>query len=216
MFGAILWGAIELVSIILFARKKLIFQNENIDVEEKKDNIRKKWIGIFVLIAIICGWRTSGMVQSTLDCIKVLLIYVAFSIAMMTDLEAFIIPNILSIGLLVGRVLIFIPEFIVRGSDAKAFLFESIVGGIISLVLLLIVSLITKGGFGMGDVKILSAEGFMIGLYGVINTLLYALIVCAICALILLAMHKKKLKDKLPFAPFIYAGFVICLLMGGF
>lgn len=216
LVSAILWGIIEFAFIVLFLKKSLIFQNNNRETEVKGDYKRKIWIGIFVLFAIICGWRISAMVQSPLDNIKVLLIYAVFSMAMLSDLEAFFIPNVLSVGLLSGRILILIPELLLRSDEIKNLILESVVGGIVSLALLLIVSFITKAGFGMGDVKILAAEGFMIGLYGVINTLLYALIVCSVCALILIVMNKKKLKDKLPFAPFIYTGFIICLLMGGF
>lgn len=214
--SAILWGALELAIAVMFGKKFSLFQNN--DEETGEQEVRKRYIcvGIFVLVAVVCGWRTIHMVLSVLDCIKVFVIYVVFTLAMLTDMESYTIPNVLALCIVIGRVILFIPEIFLRQAIFGGLLIESLVGGVICLVVLLIISLATKGGFGMGDVKLLTAEGFMIGLYGVINTLMYALLVCAVYALIILALKKKGLKDKIAFAPFIYAGFSITLLMGGF
>lgn len=74
--------------------------------------------------------------------------------------------------------------------------------------------LISRGGVGMGDVKLLSAMGFLLGLYGSICVLLYAQLAALVCAVILLVSRKATWKDTLPFAPFFTAGFLLCLILG--
>lgn len=212
----ILFCFLEIVAITFYSKRAEIIRGTLKDT--KPQNVRKEkiCIGIFILAALLCGYQTAWMVQSVFDVIKVFLVYVIFSLSVLTDLELYRIPNIFPITLIVGRIVLFIPEFFYRKEVFLDLLKESLLGGTISLIILLIVSLISKGGFGMGDVKLLAAEGCMMGLYGVINTLLYALVCCAAGALLLLVSHKKTLKDKIPFAPFIYAGFVICVAMGGY
>ena len=212
----ILFFFLEIVAITFYSKRAEIIRGTLKDT--KPQNVRKEkiCIGIFILAALLCGYQTAWMVQSVFDVIKVFLVYVIFSLSVLTDLELYRIPNIFPITLIVGRIVLFIPEYFCRKEVFLDLLKESLLGGTISLIILLIVSLISKGGFGMGDVKLLAAEGCMMGLYGVINTLLYALVCCAAGALLLLVSHKKTLKDKIPFAPFIYAGFVICVAMGGY
>lgn len=217
LVSAALWGGIEFVVIQFFFLKSSFFkkyiENAENGIDKKKLNIYK---GICILAAIICGGRTAVLVQSEFDCIKMLLVYISFSLAMLTDFCSYIIPNVLCIGLLIGRIILFIPEFVFRKEIFGQLVKESLFGGCICLIILLIISVFTKGGFGMGDVKLLASEGFVIGLYGVINTLLYGLVSCAVCSLFLLATGKKKVKDKLPFAPFIYVGLMVCIALGGF
>ena len=213
---ALLWCCIEFAVLILFRIKCQKLQDNEQVIAPQKLWKGRLCIGIFILAALLCGYQTAWMVQSVFDVIKVFLVYVIFSLSVLTDLKFYRIPNIFPITLIVGRIVLFIPEYFCRKEVFLDLLKESLLGGTISLIILLIVSLISKGGFGMGDVKLLAAEGCMMGLYGVINTLLYALVCCAAGALLLLVSHKKTLKDKIPFAPFIYAGFVICVAMGGY
>ena len=65
-----------------------------------------------------------------------------------------------------------------------------------------------QAGIGMGDIKILTALGCLIGLYGALGTLLLGQIAALIFSLGLLALRKAKLRDTIPFAPFMFVGFI--------
>ena len=82
----------------------------------------------------------------------------------------------------------------------------------VSFLILGIANKLSKGGIGLGDVKLLSCIGFMCDIYIVIKTLTLALLAC-ICILgVLLILKKQTVKDHLPFAPFIHIGFIgMCL-----
>lgn len=206
-----LWAIIEGIAVYLLFSKGKLFCSEEVE-----NDYKKRWVGlgIFVLFAMVSGWIVGSSAQSILDCIKLLTIFVVFSLAALTDIKSYIIPNSLVLALIGIRCLLSVAEFFWAKDNWIYQIKVSLVGGVLSLVIFLIISIITKGGFGMGDVKLLAAQGFMMGLYGVVNTFLYALLCCSVIALILMATNKKKLKDKLPFAPFIFAGFIVSLILG--
>lgn len=65
----------------------------------------------------------------------------------------------------------------------------------------------------MGDVKIVSSLGLLCGLYFVLYVLLFSLVVCAITALVLMAVKRRKKNDSLPFAPFLFFGYIIAVFV---
>ena len=95
--------------------------------------------------------------------------------------------------------------------NKKEFISQVIYTLIVFLTLLLIV-MIAKGGFGFGDVKLL----VVLSLYWEYNLLmsvvLMALIMALVISLYILAFRNGDRKDTIPFAPFIYIGFVINIL----
>ncbi len=208
-----LWAVIEGIAVKQIFSKNRLFQKEEAKKRFTK-NKEKICLGIFVLVAMLSGWIVGGSVQSILDCIKLLTVFVVFSMAALTDIESYIIPNSLVLAIVGVRSVLVLAEFFGAKDNCAYQIKVSLVGGILSLVIFLIISIITKGGFGMGDVKLLAAQGFMMGLYSVVNTFLYALVCCSIIALVLVAANKKKLKDKMPFAPFIFVGYVVSLMIG--
>ena len=119
-----------------------------------------------------------------------------------------------SLVLLGGFVLCTALDFLLRPSQALLLLGGSLLGGVGMLAVLGLCRLISRGGVGMGDVKLLSAMGFLLGLYGSICVLLYAQLAALVCAVILLVSRKATWKDTLPFAPFFTAGFLLCLILG--
>ncbi|WP_170220317.1 prepilin peptidase [Paenibacillus anaericanus] len=72
------------------------------------------------------------------------------------------------------------------------------VGGII-----IIIALISNGGIGGGDVKLLTWLGFSVGLY---PTLMVLLISC-VFGLTYVAIWKR---GTIPFAPFVFLSFMVC------
>jgi len=82
-------------------------------------------------------------------------------------------------------------------------------GGIIFLIVVL-----SSGGMGGGDVKLFAAVGMFLGLRLTILSILLSFIFGSIAGLILIMLNLKKMKDAIPFGPFIALGSVISLFMG--
>ena len=101
-----------------------------------------------------------------------------------------------------------------RPGQAMGLLAGSLLGGLGMLAVLGLCRLVSRGGVGMGDVKLLSAMGLLLGLYGSMCVLLYAQLAALVWAVVLLVRRKASWKDTLPFAPFFTAGFLLCLILG--
>lgn len=130
------------------------------------------------------------------------------------DKEEEIIPNTMILCLLAwGIAEVGIQLWFYR-SFALLFLTSSLAGGIIAFLLLLVCSFLSKGGFGAGDVKLFAACGFLIGLRGIFNVLLFTMIFGAVCGGYLIIRKRKTAKDTMPLAPFMLAGVLTAIVLG--
>ena len=89
-------------------------------------------------------------------------------------------------------------------------LFSGLLGGSIFLML----AIISKGGFGGGDIKFMACIGLWLGLKYTVLSVLLSFIFGGIGATILLLLKKKSIKDKFPYGPYIAMASFITLLYG--
>ncbi|HZK00021.1 MAG TPA: A24 family peptidase, partial [Tissierellaceae bacterium] len=95
------------------------------------------------------------------------------------------------------------PEFL------NSFLGLLLAGGIFLAIVLL-----SRGGMGGGDVTLIGALGFVLGIRLVLLNILLSFILGAIISIVLLATKIKTRKDPIPFGPFIVLAFFITLVWG--
>ena len=126
------------------------------------------------------------------------------------------IPNFIPISLIALRLPILMLDFFYRREQFKSIIISSAMGLLIGLLILVFFSIITKGGFGMGDVKIVAATGFSIGLLATMCSMLYGMLLCMFAAIFFVLFKKKTLKDVIPFGPFFYFGYVVLVIFGTF
>ena len=82
-------------------------------------------------------------------------------------------------------------------------------GGIIFLIVVL-----SRGGMGGGDIKLFATVGMFLGFRLTALAMLLSFILGSIAGLALIILKLKKMKDAIPFGPFIALGSVISLFMG--
>lgn len=98
---------------------------------------------------------------------------------------------------------------------ASQSIFVYFLSGFGAAILLLIVNLVTKGkGMGLGDVKLSILIGSLFDIKTVLVWLLISFVVGAVVGIILIVLRKADLKAKVPFAPFLIAGFFIVAFIG--
>ncbi|WP_066497507.1 prepilin peptidase [Abyssisolibacter fermentans] len=80
-------------------------------------------------------------------------------------------------------------------------------------VLLFLVSFISKGALGMGDVKLIGCMCLFLG-SKIISILLIASLLCCITGIVLVLLKNANRKTELPFSPFIMISLMILIIIG--
>lgn len=174
-----------------------------------------------VLITIIC-FAASLVVQvllykntETINFIKLYGLFVLITAAALVDSKRRIIPNIIIVVGLAFRILLYVYEFL-TAEDVKAILINDLIGLGIGFGLLAVVSLLSKGALGFGDVKLFGVIGIVGGAFCTYSTLLASLLISLVVSIIGLARKKMGRKDAFPFGPCIAIGYVITVLLSSY
>lgn len=91
-------------------------------------------------------------------------------------------------------------------------LIAALLGGSIFLML----AIVSRGGFGGGDIKFMACIGLWLGLKYTILAVLLSFILGGLGAAILLLLKKKSITDKFPYGPYIAMASFISLLYGDY
>jgi prepilin signal peptidase PulO-like enzyme (type II secretory pathway) len=90
--------------------------------------------------------------------------------------------------------------------DSSGDILNSIMGGMASGLVLLLIYYITKGGLGLGDVKLFGCVGVYLGISRTVSAMLIAAVLSGLFSLALICVNRDNRKRQLPFAPFILVG----------
>jgi leader peptidase (prepilin peptidase)/N-methyltransferase len=138
--------------------------------------------------------------------------FVAVTVTLtLTDLDTKLIPNrILFPGTAVGLVLLMVGAIIENGPIVRP-----LTGGVVYFLLLLVLALIARGGFGFGDVKL----AFLLGLFTayqswdtLIVAMFAAFLLGGLVSAILVVFRIRSRKDSIPFGPYLVAGAYLAIV----
>ncbi len=137
--------------------------------------------------------------------IKYLIIFSLLVIITVIDLELQLIPDSVVIIILGWSLLwqIFMPQLS---------WYQAVFGAIVGGGLLLAIAILSKGGMGGGDIKLMFAAGFFLGQVGTLLALFVAFIAGGIIGAFLLITGKKTRKTPIPFGPFLALGITLSSL----
>lgn len=139
-----------------------------------------------------------------------------FIVLMVIDLEHGLILNRIVYPAMVAALLISVVfSVFLPGLAIVPGIKDSAIGGGIGFGLALLVVIFSRGGMGLGDVKMAALMGFAIGFPAIFFTLILAAIIGGIVAAVLLLAKKKKRKEGIPFAPILSLATITTLLGGG-
>jgi leader peptidase (prepilin peptidase) / N-methyltransferase len=146
---------------------------------------------LFATAPLVIGWSEDLVVALTLISM--------FIIIVVSDIHYMIIPD----KILIWFAGIFLLERIVWQLSPW---WDSLLGAISGFMLLLIVALVSKGGMGMGDVKLYALLGFVLGFKLVLLSFFFSTLFGAVIGGLALLFRIVKRKQPIPFGPFIAAG----------
>lgn len=217
-----IWVVVEFFCLFVFLRdikKREKYMRDDCSTGVVKNvEIKKEALIMlaYCLLASISAYYVCYRITSINNVVKILIGFVGLSAASIIDYRIKLIPNYLVAIMLVSRIVIMPFEFIFLRGEFEALFLDSFISAILVFAVLFILSIVSKGGIGMGDVKILTSIGFLCGVYMVVNTVLVALLLCVLVASSLLIMKKKKVTDKIPFGPFLFAGYIVTIMLGAY
>ena len=94
-------------------------------------------------------------------------------------------------------------------------LLEALAGAGLGCGLLLLIYWLSRGGLGLGDVKLALSLGMWLGAEGTLLALLIAFLSGGLVGLLLLAAGLKGRQDAIPFGPYIALGGWLSFFWGG-
>lgn len=169
----------------------------------KKINYEHGYKKIMLLISTLFGFASIYLTVSLFYQILYLTLFIVLLNVSIIDLKYFEIPNsynffIFLIGLL----------FILKTGN-----YSLLLTSIISFILFLIISIVSKGALGGGDIKLAFGLGCFFSLSRYLNFLMYTFGVSGVIGIIILLVSKKKKEDKIPFGPFMAIGTLLALFV---
>jgi leader peptidase (prepilin peptidase) / N-methyltransferase len=130
------------------------------------------------------------------------------------DLEHGLILNVLVFpGIIIALILSALATF-THLVDFAPSLAGSGIGGAVGFGLFLLIALLSRGGMGLGDVKMAALLGVMLGFPLIFVGIFLAIISGGLVAIGLLITRKKGRKQTIPFGPFLAIGGFAALLWG--
>ena len=141
------------------------------------------------------------------------LAFSALLVATVIDWRTMEIPDSMWITILVGGVFTYIDELIAEGFEFHCLL-ERVIGFFAASGVLFLLAVITKGGMGGGDIKLMAACGFMLGWKVVLLSLVLGGVIGTLYLIFMAIKNKGKVPRKVPFAPHLSLAVVICMFFG--
>jgi len=169
--------------------------------------------GVFVIITILVLFNTNHGSQQTYSTFNSVILLISSYIAMIYDINTRKIPNKIVLVMILIWVMIITAMMFIDTNRAITSLTDSIIGFSLGGGLFLLVYLLSKRGLGGGDVKFMAAAGLYLGFAGTIPTILYGTVLAALTGLTLILLKKIDRKDTIPFAPFLFIGIMITLIV---
>lgn len=125
------------------------------------------------------------------------------------------IPNVFLLVGLAIRIVYLAVMYIQDAGNAWIITKDSLIGAVVIGLFFLFLLVVFKNSIGMGDVKLFALMGLYQGLWGVINSVFFSLVVSFFVSIALLITKKKGRKDTISFGPSIYLGTIIAMCMAG-
>jgi leader peptidase (prepilin peptidase) / N-methyltransferase len=154
---------------------------------------------LFMSAPIIMGWTSELWIAWTLISLLVIIT--------VSDLAYTLIPDKI---LLFFSAVFLIERFLIPLETW----WDSLLGSAIGFSLLLIISIISKGGMGGGDIKLYAVIGFALGTKLMLLSFFIATLIGAVFGIIGIVLRLLERKKPVPFGPFIAIGTLLAYFYG--
>lgn len=170
-------------------------------------NFRNKKRGNILLLVLVNGITLLLYHKYDISNYFIVLTYIAFILILIsvTDIINKEVPlDLISVSVIIGVLMFFFnPNISVR---------EAVIGFLGLGGVLIMLSRLTRGAFGMGDSLVISVLGLFLGWQICLIILLYSFVISGLVGLVLMIFKYVNRKSTLPFVPFVLIAFLIVIL----
>ncbi len=195
---------------------KCTFLKYNGDEELESIILQKRTICLMVgMIFLLCTIGAEKIVyqaSGSTNVLKMLIAMIGLTGAACVDLREHRIPNFYTAIMAISGVLLHTVGLVTGQAGAMAYVTTAAITTVVVVLFMLAASMLTRGGIGMGDIKLLGSLSLLGGVMLITGTLFFSALLSAGTAIILLVARKKTLQDAIPFGPFIWAGFLLTVI----
>ena len=168
---------------------------------------------ITAIIGAVLGALVGFFFGLSVETIIYFIFFGVLTVIAFIDMDTMEIPpslNFIILGL--GIISLILNLIGVQKSDVS--IIDRLIGAVCVSGFLLIVTILVKGAFGGGDIKLMAAAGVLLGWKGVLTGFLIGLFIGAAIGIVLIARRKKGGKEHMPFGPSLCIGLVLAVLFG--
>ncbi len=187
---------------------------------------------IFLLVSIkILNFQLLIFNFQLLVVIVWIAIFLLFLLLSVIDFRRYIIPDQINLSLaFLGVILVLLSLLTINGQQSflghYAYLFGSIslfeitwfnhfFAALLAVIFFWLIIFFSRGkAMGWGDLKLAGALGLIFGWPDIIMTLMLSFLIGGIFSSVLLIKGKKKMKDAVPFGPFLVIGSALTFFLG--
>lgn len=128
------------------------------------------------------------------------------------DIDHMIIPNILVIIILIWDILFKLIDYFLFNIPLNPI--NHLGALLFGMVLFLLIFVLSKGGMGGGDIKLIGVFGFILGFPRIFLSIFLSSVLGGIISIFLLILKIKTRKDPIAFGPFLILGFLVSIFWG--
>ena len=165
-----------------------------------------KKIAIGVTGAVLFGMAGYGYGIS-LQLLIMLALYLILIFITYIDIDAQIIPPVLNL-------IIFLLGIPAIWLFPEVTILQRLIGSLVISIPLKVITLFVPGGFGGGDIKLMAAAGFLLGVKATIAAFGIGLLLGGAYGIFALVTQKREKKDHFAFGPFLCIGIAVSMYGG--
>lgn len=183
--------------------------------QEQMESRRFRWLLAGAVVAGV-GLTAEFFVfsYSILKILRYLILYAALFFLAWIDHKQRRIPNKILSRLLALRAILLVAEGAMFPRMALVIVLSSVLGMLLGGGMFLLARFLSKGGVGMGDVKLFAVIGSYVGSGSIMTVTFLTIVISAAYSIVMLAVKKVRWKEEIPFAPFIWTGTMLAMALG--
>ena len=202
-------GAVVGALVGMAAKKFIVEIDSQIIVSQTKLVVLGAFFGAILMSLVRARFSTWDL--------QVCFVILCFGLILQTMIDALthlLVRSITHLMVVTGVVFLLISEIRANSFDS---IVAALICAVISGVLFAVIKLITPGGLGVGDVRLVPVLGWHLGFLGYDEAIWAIFIACISASVVgvsLIVVGRGSLKHRLAFGPYLALGTLVCVFVG--